>query len=374
MSIAPDLLNVAIEIPLHFEGRIAAELLLSQAGEHDGDHSFSCNARSRHHADIAALVAGAGGLARIEADGFEWPPQRRNGLQISAHHNVLAVRDAAFDSPRVVLLANETCRLAGIVFGIVDGVVDRGAKRFRSRDAAPDLDRLHRLQAHHRPGEQTVEALIPVCIRSQAGGNLMRDHLKDSANGIAGARDLFYLLFHARLNFSVYATEDDLIPGGGSGNLIPRSGAAELDSAHADDMAGNLNSQMQQQQLGEGSSGHAGSRFPSRGAFEHVPGVGKVVFECSGKIRMAGPRRFNGLVFGWIAGLDGQFLFPVLPVAVHDLDGDGRADRFAVAHAGKNVRLVGLDLHSPAAAVALLPPPQLPVDEVEIDRHAGGKP
>src|SRR5580658_6138015 len=45
-----------------------------------------------------------------------------------------------------------------------------------------------------------------------------------------------------------------------------------------------------------------------------------------------------------------------------------------MAHPGKNVRLVGLDLHAPAAAISLLPPPQLAVNELKIDRNPGRQP
>src|SRR5271170_314359 len=74
-----------------------------------------------------------------------------------------------------------------------------------------------------------------------------------------------------------------------------------------------------------------------------------------------------------VAGFDGQLFFPVFPVAIGDLDGDGRADGLAVAHAGEDVDLVGLDLHAAAAAVALLAAPELAVDEVDIDSEAGGQ-
>jgi hypothetical protein len=40
-----------------------------------------------------------------------------------------------------------------------------------------------------------------------------------------------------------------------------------------------------------------------------------------------------------------------------------------VAHAAQNLRRVLLDLHSPAAPVAPLPPPQFPVDQLDLDRH-----
>ena len=127
-----------------------------------------------------------------------------------------------------------------------------------------------------------------------------------------------------------------------------------------------------QHQLGKGSGGHAGGRFARRSALQHVAGVGKIVLEGAGQVGVAGTRRSDGLVFRRVPGLHGQLLLPVLPVAVHDLDGDGGADGLAVAHSGEHMGLVRLDLHASAAAIALLTAPKLAVNELEIDRHAGG--
>ena len=44
-----------------------------------------------------------------------------------------------------------------------------------------------------------------------------------------------------------------------------------------------------------------------------------------------------------------------------------------VAHAGDDFGAVGLDLHAPAAAVALLAAPKLAIDGVEGDGYAGRK-
>ena len=201
------------------------------------------------------------------------------------------------------------------------------------------------------------------------------DHdLEDAAHRIAGARDLFDLFFHAGFGGGIDATEDNLVFSRNCRNLVPLSCAVQLDAAYANDVAGHFNTQSPQQQLGQGSGSHAGSGFAGRCALQHVAGVGKVELEGAGQVGVAGTRRGDRLVLGGIAGLDGQLLFPVLPVAVGNLDGNGRADGLAVAYAAEDVGLVGFDLHPPAAAIALLAPPQLAVDEIEIDGHVGGQP
>src|SRR5271168_4345542 len=88
---------------------------------------------------------------------------------------------------------------------------------------------------------------------------------------------------------------------------------------------------------------------------------------------MAGTRRGYDLVLAGVAGFYGEFFFPVFPVVVGDLDGDGRADGFAVAYSTENMDFVGFDLHAAAAAVALLAAPEFTIDEVEVDCEAGGQ-
>ncbi len=67
--------------------------------------------------------------------------------------------------------------------------------------------------------------------------------------------------------------------------------------------------------------------------------------------------------------LDGHGLFPVGPVAIFDAQGDRSADRLAVADAGQRFDAVFFDLLAAAAPVAELPPVQLPLQEIKIDRH-----
>src|SRR5205814_441885 len=74
-----------------------------------------------------------------------------------------------------------------------------------------------------------------------------------------------------------------------------------------------------------------------------------------------------------IASLDRQRFLPVLPIFVFQQDSDGRADGLAMTHTGEEVRAVALDLHTAAAAVALLPPPQFTVHKRLIHGNAGGQ-
>src|SRR5712692_4316571 len=69
-----------------------------------------------------------------------------------------------------------------------------------------------------------------------------------------------------------------------------------------------------------------------------------------------------------------QNLFPIGPVAILNPQRNRRPDRLPVAHARKNLRSVLFDLLPPTASIAKLPPPQLVIDELHINRQLRGQP
>src|SRR5579864_833890 len=71
--------------------------------------------------------------------------------------------------------------------------------------------------------------------------------------------------------------------------------------------------------------------------------------------------------------LDGQGLLPIFPITVLDAYGNGRADRFSMAHAGQEFSLILFDFLPSAAPVSELPPVHLAIDEFQIDRNARGQ-
>jgi hypothetical protein len=87
---------------------------------------------------------------------------------------------------------------------------------------------------------------------------------------------------------------------------------------------------------------------------------------------MAGPGRSNAFVFCGIAFADWQGFLPVFPVPVVKLNGDGGADGHSLTDARKDVGGVALDLHAPAAAVALLATPKFAVEEGLVNLQSGG--
>ena len=88
-----------------------------------------------------------------------------------------------------------------------------------------------------------------------------------------------------------------------------------------------------------------------------------------GDLRAAGARR----AFRHLA-LDVHGLLPVDPVAVANQQGDWRACRPPMAHAGDDLGAITFDLHPPAATVAALASAKLGVQRVDIEFETRGHP
>jgi len=70
----------------------------ARLAKNQGNHSLSGNAGGGDDADVAALVACTGGLARVKTHRFERLAERGDGLQVAANDDVFAVGDAALDA------------------------------------------------------------------------------------------------------------------------------------------------------------------------------------------------------------------------------------------------------------------------------------
>jgi hypothetical protein len=202
------------------------------------------------------------------------------------------------------------------------------------------------------------------------------DDFEDSAERVSGFENLVDFFFHALLGFGVGAVQQDFFAGMERANLSQGTCPAKETLAGGDHVTEDFDAEFAQEKLGDRSDGDAGGGFAGGGAFENVAGFGEVVLQGSGEVGVAGAGRRDALVFRGIAFADRQRFLPVFPVAVFELDGNGRSDGHAVAYAGKNVGGVALDLHAAAAAVALLATPEFPVEERPgrfSDRRAGRK-
>ena len=81
----------------------------------------------------------------------------------------------------------------------------RRSRRMRRLNPAPNFNRLHRLQRHHRRRQLRIQPLVPLRIAAETRRNLARHHLKHSAHRIARAQNLIHFLFHSLLGIGVGA-------------------------------------------------------------------------------------------------------------------------------------------------------------------------
>ncbi len=245
----------------------------------------------------------------------------------------------------------------------------------RCLNPASNFDRLHRLQRHHRRGQQCIQPLIPLHVAAKAGWNIVRHHLENSAHRIARAQNLIDFSLHALLGIGIGASQQHFVLACQWLDLLPRDfPIRDRNRANRDYMTQNFHAQLPQQQLGERAYCHPRRRFSSRGALQHIARFREIVLQSSGKIGMARSRRRHALVFLRITRLHRQRLFPILPVAILEHHRDRRADRLAVMHPRQKVRPVGFDLHAPPAAKALLPAPEFAVHKCLIHCQPGRQP
>ena len=199
----------------------------------------------------------------------------------------------------------------------------------------------------------------------------MRHHLEDSAGGIAGAVHRVHLGLHALLGFLIGAVQQDFILGRQGANLGEGNRPRQARAAHLNHMAEHLDLERRQQLLGHRSGGHARRGLTGAGPLQNVARLRKVVLKRSRQVGMARTRRLHRLVFCRVALAHRQRLVPVLPVAIFNQHGNGRADGVALAHAAQNACVVVLDLHASAAAKALLAAPEFVIDIGLGDRDSG---
>src|SRR5438034_3241278 len=155
----------------------------------------------------------------------------------------------------------------------------------------------------------------------------------------------------------------------------PYAGGRTYAGRHAaqfDHVAADLDAELLEQEFADGATGDPRPRLARARPLQDVAGVAPVVLQGAGQVGVAGagPGHLTPPLGAGGIGLGRHHVPPVLPVAVPDEHGDGRAQRLARPEPREPFDPVGLDLHARAAAVATHAPLQLGVDPV--GRH--GKP
>src|SRR5271155_426977 len=88
---------ISVEIPSGLFQRVSAEFFHERARQRERHHGLAGQTAGRNHADVRALVGRFYFFLGVHVRGQQRPPQRRNRFQVSAHHHVLTIRDAALE-------------------------------------------------------------------------------------------------------------------------------------------------------------------------------------------------------------------------------------------------------------------------------------
>jgi hypothetical protein len=135
-----------------------------------------------------------------------------------------------------------------------------------------------------------------------------------------------------------------------------------------------------EQGLGGRPGGHPGRGLAGAGPLQHRPGLAEAVLLHAGQVGVAGPgpgQRHpppGGHRLRVRDRVGGHDLGPLGPLAVVDLDGQGRAQGAAVAEPAEDLEPVLLEAHALAAAVAEPSPGQLAGDLGAGQGHARRQP
>ena len=218
------------------------------------------------------------------------------------------------------------------------------------REAVPDLDALDRLDRHQRRRQPPVEPILAARIGAEPGTDAGRPHLDDPPERVAiplGRVGRFALSLLLRL-------------------------AADLD-----DRAGDLDPELAQQRLRDGTGRDEHGRVPRARALKRVPHVLVAVLERTGEIGVPRSRERHRL-----RPLPARLALrrprahaplPVRVVAVADDERNGRPESPPVAQAGEHLDYVLLELLAGAPAVALLPATEVAVDRGAVELESRGQ-
>ena len=364
--------EVRLEVAPGLGERVAAELLEHRVREHERDHRLGDDAGGRDRADVGALVVRRSGLARRHVDGAQRVRHRRDRLHAGAHAQHGARGHAALGAAGPVALA-------------VDGavahdelVVGLGAAAGRGEESVADLDALDRLDAHEGGSELRVESAVPVHVGAEAGRNAVGEHLDDAAERVAVLVGGVDLGDHEGAGRGVEAAQRVGVERVDVVRMRQRGALGNAHGTDGDGVADEGDAELGEEGAGDGAEGDAGGGLAGAGALEHGPGLVEAVLLHADEVGVAGTRtgERGAATAAERVGVDrlgAHDLGPLRPLGVADAEGDGAAEREAVAHAARDGQLVLLELHAGAAAVAELAAREIGADGVEGDGHAGGQ-
>ena len=350
--------------------RVPAELFQERLGQDEGGHRLAHDTRGGDGRYVRALHLRLELVLRFEIDAVQGLGQRGQRLDVDPDADLFAVGDAPLQAAGVIRGPVEAPRRPVVV----NLVVELRPHPSCGLDAVPDGDRLDRLDRADCGRQPGVQAQVPVPVAPQTGGNTVRQDLERAAHGVAGLQGAIDLLDHLLLDSGVRAAQRRPFR---RHDPIPRhlGQGRERGRSQRHRVACHLHIELPQELLAHSPDGHARRRLARRGPLEDVACVLRVVLQGPGQVGMPGSRAREPLALGLldVDRLDGHRRLPVRPVAVGDLERNRAGEGAPVPHTGKDRHPVLLDLHPPAAPVAVLPALELDVDvggqEPEPGRH-----
>ena len=163
--------------------RVAAELRPHRTGDLQGDDVLRHHAGRGDGADVASLVLAVLRLPADEVHARKAAEQGGDRLHRAPDHHRHAVGHATLEPAGVVRVPDEAeVPLVGAGGVEADRVVDVGPVASAALDPETDLDRLERLDAHHRKGEPCVEPIAPLHARPESRRAAEHVDLDESAD------------------------------------------------------------------------------------------------------------------------------------------------------------------------------------------------
>ena len=222
----------------------------------------------------------------------------------------------------------------------------RGAALAGQSEPVADLDALHGLDAHQRGRQAGIEPVLARRVGAETRQDAAGANLDDPPERVpVGAR------------------------------RVDRGLPALALAADLEHRARDLDPELPQQRLRDGSGGDVDGGVARARTLERVADVVMAVLEDAGEVGVAGPGQRHRLrPLPRRLALRRPRIHPPLPVLVIAVSHDERercSERAPVPEAGEHLDLVLLELLARAAAVALLASVQIGVDRGAVEREPG---
>src|ERR1051326_2650063 len=235
-------------------------------------------------------------------------------------------------------------------------VMRLGTAAVSDSNTLTDLNGFHCVDAHDGLCKAAIQAGVPTGMRTQPDRHASGNHLESSSNSVAIFLSLLDFPNHLLGDLGQDAADDLIVAN--RLEVLPCWGKILRNAgfSYCCCVAKYFDTKVSQQNFGNGAKGYPGRGFTGAGSLENVSGIGVVVLEGPGQIRMSRPRpREPAFGCGIACNFAGSHdFFPIRPVPILDHHRDGATDGLSMPHSGEKTYPILFDLHTAAAAVTAL--------------------